>query len=507
MVVGSGFGGSIAALRLAQAGKSVLVLERGRRWRPGEFPRDVTDTDTLLWEYPRRRSGTGLFDLRFMRGLAAVVASGVGGGSLVYANIHIRPDASVFDDPRWPAEIDRAALDPYYDRVASELSIQPLPADERVPKRDAYRAAAGRLGYEVFDPDEAVSWRAGAGPGRGRCELVAECEFGCQLGAKNTLDVTYLAEAERLGTQVLPSALATAVEPAAGGYRVRYATVPGGEPASVTGTRVVVSAGTLGTNELLLRSRDVARTMPELSPHLGCGYSGNGDFLGSVMDADVELEPWLGPDVTSVIKRFDQAPGFTLAAPTFNRSVMAVLTALGQPRAPALGPLAPLLWPLLGRFMPWALRHGLLSRAGHSSHDPARTTFLFAIGQDNAGGRLRLRRGRLDLDWNYAREHKALIDRMEATMRAVGDEYGGTFSPLVSWLLFRRITTVHSLGGCHPGPSADRGVVSPDGQVHGYPGLFVSDGSVIPTSLGFHPAMTIAAVSERTADAVVASYP
>src|SRR5262245_14664830 len=114
VVVGSGFGGSINALRLAEAGKSVLVLERGRRYRPGEFPRDVTDVDNLLWAYPRKPSRRGLYDVRIFSDIAAVAASGVGGGSLIYANIHIRPDEKIFDDPRWPRSINRRQLEPYY---------------------------------------------------------------------------------------------------------------------------------------------------------------------------------------------------------------------------------------------------------------------------------------------------------------------------------------------------------------------------------------------------------
>ena len=116
-VVGSGFGGSICALRSAELGRSVVVLERGRRYRPEDFPRNVRDIDALFWRYSRRPAATGLYDVRFFSGLAAVVASGVGGGSLIYANIHVRPDPIVFEDARWPAGTDRATLDPYYDRV------------------------------------------------------------------------------------------------------------------------------------------------------------------------------------------------------------------------------------------------------------------------------------------------------------------------------------------------------------------------------------------------------
>src|SRR6478735_9913678 len=201
-IVGSGFGGSINALRLAEAGKSVLVLERGGRYLPSDFPRDIRDTDAVLWRYPGKKRGLGLYDIRFFSGLATVVASGVGGGSLIYANVNIRPVASVFEDPRWPREVKLPQLAPYYDRVAAELGVSPLPPEVELPKRDAFRAAARNAGREVFDPDQAVSWTNPDESGRERCQLVAECEFGCRHGAKNSLDFTYLAKAARLGAEL-----------------------------------------------------------------------------------------------------------------------------------------------------------------------------------------------------------------------------------------------------------------------------------------------------------------
>src|SRR6185295_17957890 len=127
IVVGSGFGGSITAARVAQSGKSVIVLERGQRWTHGQFPRNVRDVENLFWRYPHAGRWRGLYDLRAFSGLAALVASGVGGGSLIYANIHIRPDSNVFDDPRWPASVGRRSLDPYYDKVAQMLCVAPIP--------------------------------------------------------------------------------------------------------------------------------------------------------------------------------------------------------------------------------------------------------------------------------------------------------------------------------------------------------------------------------------------
>lgn len=511
VVVGSGFGGSIVALRLAEAGKSVLVLERGRRYRPGEFPRDVKDVDALIWGYPRRPSSLGLFDLRFFSGIGAVVASGVGGGSLIYASIHIRPDPVVFEDPRWPESVGRAALDPYYDRVAEMLQVRPIPAEIAMPKRDAFRDAAARLGREVFDPDEAVSWTEPGGPGREACKLVAECEFGCQYGAKNTMDLTYLARAEELGATVETGANVSHVSPSGDGYAVLYDEVASRRARSVIGSRVIVSAGTLGTNEILLRSRDRFRALPGLSPALGHGFSGNGDFLGSIQNSRVDLEPWRGPDVTSVIRYFDAPPQFTLAAPTFNRGVMEVIASLGQGKGALLRPLSPILWPRLGGVLRSAFRRGLLDKPvrlrGRNAGDPARMTNLFAIGRDSAGGVLRLKRNRLDVEWDYESENRPLIEKMTVAMEEVAEAYGGTFAPLVTWNAFRRIITVHPLGGCRLSESVRDGVVSPEGGVHGYPGLFVADGSVIPSSIGFHPVMTISALAERTADAVASSFP
>ncbi len=509
VIVGSGFGGSINACRLAQAGKSVLVLERGRRYVAGEFPRDVTDVDRLLWRYPERPNARGLYDVRVLSDIAAVVASGVGGGSLIYANIHIRPDPIIFQDPRWPRCITRQSLDPYYDRVRDMLNVSPIPPEISLPKRNAFREAALKTGHPVFDPDQAVTWSTSASSGRGACRLVAECEFGCQYGAKNTVDLTYLQKAEEHGAVVRPNILVTHVEPASGGYRVHYRELDTGRFGFATGSRVILSAGTLGTNEILLRSRQLG-VLSRLSRKLGEGYSGNGDFLGSIQNSRDDLSPWEGTDVTSVIRYFESAPQFTMAAPTFNRPVMAVLASLGQRELTPLRPFSPLLWRLLRPLLPWIFKKGWLSRPashpGPNAGSPSHMTNLFAIGRDNANGVISLRHGRLDITWQYARENAALIEKMLRAMREINDAYGGTFAPLLTWSLFRRIITVHSLGGCRLSESPETGVVSPFGEVHSYPGLYIADGSVIPSSIGFHPVMTIAAISESIADQVVLSY-
>lgn len=510
VVIGSGFGGSINALRLAEAGKSVLVLERGKRYRPGEFPREVRDINSLLWRYPRQPQSRGLYEVRFFKALAAVVASGVGGGSLIYANIHVRPDPAAFADERWPNGFSRPLLDPYYDKVASQLGLSPLPADIALPKRDAYRAAALRLGREVFDPDMAVRWKGPAEEGREPCRLVAECEFGCQYGAKNTLDLNYLSQAERGGARIQPNSLVTRITPEKGGYLVQYTDLLSGSENRIRASRVVVAAGTLGTNELLLRCRDVFQTLPLLSKNLGRGYSCNGDFLGSIQNSQADLQPWHGPDVTSIIRYWESPPEFTMAAPTFNQPVMDVLASHGQISGNLLRPLLKPLWPSLQRLTPLALKKGAFSRPskipGPQAGPSSRMTNLFAIGRDNAGGILHLTKKGLDLKWDFEKENALLIRKMKEAMQEVAGVYGGTFSPLVTWNLFRRTLSFHSLGGCALADTPEKGVVSGEGEVFHYPGLFVADGSVIPTSLGFHPAMTISAVAEKIAAGVVRSF-
>ncbi len=516
VIIGSGFGGSIAALRLAEAGRSVLVLERGRRYAPKDFPRDVRNTDELLWRYPDRPGARGLFDLRFLSGIATLTAAGVGGGSLVYASIHYRPRAEIFADPRWPEPFRLATLEPYYAKVAAALGVEVVPAELALAKRDVFQQVGAAMGRRVMDTPQAVSWNRvfGAGEGRQPCQMCAECEFGCTYGAKNTLDFTYLAKAEAKGMRLRTGALVSHIAPApAGGWEVHYRDIESGESKVVTGRKVIVAAGTLGTNEILLRSRDVTRTLPKLSTRLGQGYSGNGDFLGNIQNAAQSLDPWTGPDVTSVMWHDDDdALSFVLATPTFNEAVMRVLASFGQPPArPLLDRLIRPLWRHLPTLLGKALRSGLLSKPSplplpNKGAGPAeRMTTVFAIGRDNAGGRLVLRRGHLDLVWDYERENRALIARQRAAMQELAHRYGGSYADFPLWNPFQRTLTVHNLGGCALSTSADQGVVGIDGQVHGHPGLYVADGSVIPTAIGSHPVMTISAVAEWIAERIVAA--
>src|SRR5262245_24575197 len=217
VVVGTGFGGAVAACRLAQAGVDVAVLERGQRYPLGSFPREVAGDHGLLWH-----GGRGIYDVRAFNDMLVVQAAGYGGGSLVYANVHMRPPADLFDEG-WPAPYSRAALDPYYDLVAHMLGVTPAPTTALPPKAQVMLDTSRRLGRagQTFLPELAVNFddpSVAARPNRfgveqAGCTGCGECIVGCNVGAKNTLDTNYLAVAERHGAEVATGCEVTVVEP------------------------------------------------------------------------------------------------------------------------------------------------------------------------------------------------------------------------------------------------------------------------------------------------------
>lgn len=321
MVIGTGFGGSVAACRLAQAGVDVAVVERGRGWPLGSFPRDSSRLDDgWLWS-----CGHGLYDASSSGDILAVRAAGYGGGSLVYANVAARPPTEVFAS--WPAPYSREHLEPYFDLAAHMLAVSPAPNDLRTGapplKTRLMQLAAERVDREdgFFHPNLAVTFAADGQPAGTRrqvglpqaaCTFCGECDIGCNEGAKNTLDRNYLAVAEASGAAVgtRTEALHIARTGSARGgdgprYRVRLREHghPGagrdGVERDVTARYVFVCAGALGSTELLLRSRDQYRTLPDLPPALGEGYSGNGDFLTFGFDLPEAADPVAGPTITT----------------------------------------------------------------------------------------------------------------------------------------------------------------------------------------------------------------
>ncbi|WP_136707542.1 GMC family oxidoreductase [Agromyces sp. H66] len=504
VVVGSGFGGAVAGARLAQAGLRVAIIERGRRWQAGSFPRNEHDLgDDWLWA---KRGG--LYDIRWLDRMVSVQGAGWGGGSLVYANVFARPADETFR-PHWPASYTRAALDPYFDMVAHMLEVRPItpdPSTGRVPARTTAMedlVAHLDLASGTVRPNLAIRFAdAGADPAvpvanrhgieQRACTFVGECVIGCNQGAKRSLDVNYLAVAERSGAVAYTGTEVVGLAPVdPGGYRVSAIRHPHADPPvdagrlEVDADAVFLAAGAVGTTELLLRARDVQGTLPALSARLGEGFSGNGDFLSFISRSRTPLEPDRGPTITTTsIVDFDEA-GRQLWFQVQDGAFPAVL--------------ARLVGNVMSRMNP-ATRFG--TRAPRSRlpgmPEPHRSVMaLLLMGRDASAGRLTLdHRGEAVAGWDN--RANARLYRAEALVgRVVARVFGARARSAPTWTYLRRAITVHNLGGVPMGDDAASGVIDEYGHVHGYPGLYVVDGAAVPSATGVNPSASIAAMAER----------
>ena len=561
VVVGSGFGGSAMTYRLAEAGLRVLLLERGRPYPPGSFPRTPHGLKRNFWD--PSEGLYGMFNVWSFPRFEAVVSSGLGGGSLIYANVLLRKDEKWFvqEDLRrggyehWP--VTRAALDPYYDRAERMIGVQTYPLGKepyrRTRKTHALREATERLraqGRDVTwdlpplavtfanDGDEPVPGEPirEAHPnlhGRTRltCTLCGECDAGCNTGSKNTLDYTYLSHAQRLGAEIRPLCEVRAFQPnGSAGYTVRYVRHdPDAEARppdhsapplhTVTADRLVLAAGALGTTYLLLKNR---AHLPALSPRLGTRFCGNGDLLSFALRCCDEqdgtrtprvMDPNFGPVITSTLRHGDgldgggsTGRGFYIqdaGYPAFMSWIVESADALGAARR-LFRFVRQRVWARLTRDPDTDLSaevQAILGDVASSTSVP-----LLGMGRDVPDGTFSLRRDRhgrdrLDCDWRLDGS-RHYFDRVRDTMREIVDVWGGEFVMNPTWLL-RRVVTVHPLGGAPMGRTPDEGVVGPTGEVFGHPGLYIADGAALPGPVGANPALTIAALAERSADHII----
>lgn len=509
VVVGSGFGGAVCACRLAQAGQHVVLLERGRRYGPGEFPRYPSILDSgWLWE-----RGQGLFDIRPLGDVCLVQAAGYGGGSLVYANVAYRPPAEVFDSG-WPAGYSREELDPYYDLVAYMLDVVPI-ADSQPrgtpPKTRLMEKVAGELGRreQSFRPNLAVNFGPPGERGPNKfnveqagCTHCGECDIGCNVGAKNTLDYNYLAIAERGGTEVGTQCEVTHVAAVDSGYVVHYVDHVAGSTSEISAPAVFVCAGAVNSTELLLRSRDHYRTLPDISEWLGRRYSANGDFLGFAFDTQALDDPGRGPTITTGLVYDDRSPTdrtwFVLEEGGYPNLAAGLVQVLNPANTP---------WRDVGVVLEEvreAAHHGFGRITGRLAAEPDHTGVFLAMGRDRANGTIRLIPGRDEVEVGWDVPSNLPLYVTEAGLCTdVATAMGGRYVPNPGWRYLHQPVSVHNLGGCPMGATAADGVVSPDGEVFGYPGLYVFDGAIIPVATGSNPSSTIAAVAERCVERAI----
>ena len=527
IVIGSGYGGSVAASRLARAGRSVCLLERGLERHPGEYPETFVDAACdIQIDTPNAHfwSQTALFDYRINPDLSVLVGCGLGGTSLINASVSLSPDPRVLDDPRWPAAL-RNGGDPLADAFerTSEM-LQPVTYPDDAPllgKLAAHERAAAAMTLPFRRLPINVTFAEGtnhAGVAQRACTLCGNCVTGCNESAKNTTLMNYLPDARAHGTQMFVGARVRDVAREGGRWAVYFSTTTAGRerfadtPLCVRADVVVLAAGTLGSTEILLRSR--ARGLP-LSPALGTQFSGNGDVLRFAYGTAPQIDGVsarrrgpstrapVGPCITSAIdlRASSDADDGLLIEEGSVPSALARL--LGLPFAIAADSLSEdvLLRDIACRKL--AEAHSALR--GPGSGILAHTQTFLVMGHDGSDGRLRLVDDRLRVDWPGVGT-RPLFSRVDEQLVATANIMGGTLvdNPMWGGLVGRGLITVHPLGGCPMADDAAGGVVNHKGQVytggHGatvHPGLYVMDGAVIPRSLGVNPLLTITALAER----------
>ncbi len=522
IVIGSGFGGSVMSCRLSEKGYKVCLLERGKQYGMWEFPRRINEIkEKLIWDPKDGRYG--FMEVRDYpeSDLMSVTASGLGGGSLIYANVLMRMPEENFTG--WPGGINRSTLEPFYQKVIDTMEASPYPIDHpyynRTPKTHLFKKVGESLDTpsdalekpKVIFPDLAIRFKGefaghqtenSHGAIQSSCTKCGECDIGCNIHAKNTLDLNYIfrAKKQKVAAEVKTHALVESISPLADdtGYEVIYSDPENSEKKTkIIAKQVVLSAGSLGSTAMLLRMQKEGK-LKNLSPMLGKKWCGNGDLEGSVLNTPHNVIPTKGPVITAAIQyKFKPYPdGYTHNAviqdagfpiglgwyvsgkiPSVHFILRAVKVGIRYAKE--------FFFKLIGS----PLQKGQVNIGDKlidllDSEKFVRSAFLLlGMGRDRNNGEIKLREdGEPIIKWEM-KESQLHYDRVRSAMKNVAEKMEGDFldNPLT---YLHKIIAVHPIGGCVMGESAETGVVDTKGEVFGHKGLFVVDGSIIPTSLG-----------------------
>jgi len=530
VIIGSGYGGGIAASRMARAGRQVCILERGKEFQPGEYP--DTEPEAIREMQVNTPDGhigpvTGLYDFHVNSSINAFVGCGLGGTSLVNANVSLEPEPRVFDD-HWPAAFrnDLSTLVAEgYQHAKDMLKPNPYPGDcPPLAKMEALETSAASMGKEFYRPPINVTFQDGVnhvGVEQHKCSLCGDCVTGCNYGAKNTTLMNYLPDARNFGAEIFTQVKVRYLERKDNRWVVYYQVAGLGREKFdaplefITADIVIVAAGTLGSTEILLRSK--ANGLP-LSGQLGAGFTGNGDVLAFSYNGTKPIHgiglghrkpgelPPTGPCITGIIdirKQEELDHGMVVEEGSIPGAIGALMP-LAFSLASATG------GTLSDRSPATVLRQtrNTLESMTLGPYTGAvdRTQTYLVMTHDGSDGRMYLDNDRLRIDWNGVGK-EPIFQRVSDTLNACTTPLDGiyTIDPLWSKFLNKSLVTVHPLGGCRMAEVAAFGVVNHKGQVFSgesgaavYDSLYVADGSVIPRSLGVNPLLTISAVAERT---------
>ncbi len=571
VVIGSGFGGAVTAHDLAEEGRSVCILERGPQWRGKDFPCNSEDyfknmidllknvqllgierSDLLkflnkLVRLDLLNNKDGLIyykrgEKSLKRGVDIVTANGVGGGSLIYANVLHEVNekhSEVFDE--WPRPREGgdwlSILKGYYPDIKAEIGVNKA----RVPRepegrawhdktkalKEAWRRNGGKGKFDALDlaiqrmhynkdklpvnmwtnEPRSCSDCHELRPDKGNClEAFREsycmscgrCVLGCQRQNKHTLDLNYIKWAiERHGAHLYPRHEVSIIEPIKEGP-YNYKVLCHEQRRAFKAKVVVIAAGVLGTTRLLLGCKNGYRghkkTLPDLSDSLGHRFSGNGDFQAFVFDIprEIPVNSSIGPTITSEIDftSDDQSQSFVVEEGGVPKAIARLVSLTAFQRIS---------------------EKGIKALKGLTEDTTGNTLMFLCIGRDNAYGQMKLTEDGEDVDIIYDNDNwqkltKYVREQLEPELRRIAEALGGEYHANPIWEKFpeefKKIATVHPLGGCPMGESRETGVVDDQGKVFGYENLYVADGSIIPAALGVNPSLTIAALARRIAEGI-----
>jgi cholesterol oxidase len=525
VIIGSGFGGSVSAMRLTEKGYSVLVLERGKRFEDKDFPKSNWNIWKFLW-LPALRC-FGIFQMTFLNGQLALHGNGVGGGSLTYGNVLMVPDDRLFSAPAWKHLADwKGILQPHYETASRMLgvtsNVRMTHADEKM-KEIAEELGKGHtfrpteVGVFFGKPEEEGQtvpdpYFGGRGPERAGCNFCGGCMVGCRFNAKNTLPKNYLYFAKKMGAEVLAEAEVVDIRPWAvddgrssvighrseAGYDVIYKSATRwfiGSNQTVRARNVIVSAGALGTMSLLFRCRDVTKSLSRISHRLGDNVRTNSENILGVTSRDKHTDYSKGIAISSIF----QADDITRVEPvrySDGSSFIRVLTAPHVEGDSALVRTLKTAWEIIRHPVDF-LYAKFLSRWARY------TTILLVMQVEENLTHVRLGRNlftlfRKGLVLKPDKDHPIprQIKIGNHVTRSLARKVNGIPQAAFTDSLFNFPTTAHLMGGVPIGRNEEEGVVDLDCQVFNYPGLYVVDGSIMPANPGVNPSLTITALAE-----------
>jgi len=519
IIIGSGFGGSVSAMRLTEKGYSVLVLEKGKRFEDQDFARSNWQFWKYLW-LPALRAH-GILQVSILKGVMVLHGAGVGGGSLGYANVLEVPSDETFATPAWNQNIKWGeVLKPHYETAKRMLGAARNPkfwkadhilrqmADD-IGMGQTFRATDvgayfGEAGVTVPDP-----YFGGEGPARAGCNHCGGCMVGCRHNAKNTLPKNYLYFAEKNGAEIKPEAEVIDVRPwtmgsgqsssvATARYAVTYQSSTSLFPRKYTiyARNVIFSAGVMGTMKLLLDLRDMKKSLPKLSQRLGHMVRTNSEALLGSLSRKSEINYSKGVAISSIYN-YDE---ITRVEPVRYPDGSSLMRFLAAPLIDTDVPVPARIMKFLG----WALTHPLDFAKALILQGWAHNTTILLVMQ-HADNRMRFRMGRsgftlfhrgMVADEEPGYKIHARVKGSHELTRDFAKRTNGIALGSLGENLLGLPTTAHILGGAPIGRHADEGVVNECFEVHNYSGMYIIDGSIVPANPGVNPSLTITALAE-----------